>query len=189
MYKYISVDIETTGLDPSTCQIIEFAAVIDDFSTLKTKSIDELPSISFKIEHDLYKGQSYALWLNSGIFEEIINTNGVIVKEDQVIPLFSQFLDSFYGTDTINFTGKNFASFDLQFINKLANFSSLRRYHHRILDVGSLYFDPFKDKVLPDTKACIDRAGLEIPESNHRALDDAKIIIKLIREYYAKRNK
>ena len=40
--KYISIDIETTGLDPENCQILSIGAVIED--TLNQLPFEELPT-------------------------------------------------------------------------------------------------------------------------------------------------
>ena len=44
---YVSIDIETTGLDPESCQMLEIGAVWDDW----TKPIDELPSYRRLVVH------------------------------------------------------------------------------------------------------------------------------------------
>ena len=43
--KYISIDLETTGLSSETCEVIEFGAVLDDLTTLQP--IESLPKISY----------------------------------------------------------------------------------------------------------------------------------------------
>ena len=45
--KYLSLDIETTGLDPNIHQIIEIGAVLE-YSHLP---VDELPSFRILIKH------------------------------------------------------------------------------------------------------------------------------------------
>ena len=49
---YVSIDIETTGLDPDTCQILEIGAVWDDW----TKPIDQLPTYRRLVVHSEYRG-------------------------------------------------------------------------------------------------------------------------------------
>jgi hypothetical protein len=52
--RYLSIDIETTGLDPETCQVIEFSAVID---TIRPDAgpVDELPSFHAYLVRDSYR--------------------------------------------------------------------------------------------------------------------------------------
>lgn len=81
--------------------------------------------------------------------------------------------------DRFNVAGKNFASFDDRFLRKLPEFGKFFRYRHRVIDPTILFWDPLMDDKLPDTKLCMERAGLA-GEVAHNALDDAKIVVKLI---------
>ena len=55
--SYVSIDIETTGLDPETCQILEIGAVWDDW----TKPIDQLPVYHRLVYHKEYRGSGGCL--------------------------------------------------------------------------------------------------------------------------------
>ena len=57
--KYVSIDIETTGLDPETCQILQVGAVIEDTQNLLP--LEELPKFNCIVEHPAYTGSPYAL--------------------------------------------------------------------------------------------------------------------------------
>ena len=76
--------------------------------------------------------------------------------------------------------GKNFASFDLQFLNQLPGFRKFIRFKHRFLDPAMLWWDPDLDDGPPDTKTCMERAGLA-GEVAHTAIEDALVVVKLIR--------
>jgi DNA polymerase III epsilon subunit-like protein len=67
--KYVSIDLETTGLNPHLHQILEFGAVIDDLS--KPLNIDKLPRLHFYIDNGNITGDPYALTLNAGIIKTI----------------------------------------------------------------------------------------------------------------------
>ena len=67
--KYVSIDLETTGLDPENNDIIEFGAVIDDLRDMKP--VEELPRFHAYIVKDEYKGQPYALSMHPTIFRRI----------------------------------------------------------------------------------------------------------------------
>lgn len=82
--------------------------------------------------------------------------------------------------ERFNAAGKNFASFDDRFLRSdMPDFVQYFRYHCRVLDPAILYWKPLEDTKLPDTKTCMERAGLD-DEVAHTALEDAKVIIKLI---------
>ena len=81
--------------------------------------------------------------------------------------------------DRFNVAGKNFASFDDKFLRKLPEFGKFFRYRHRVIDPAMLFWNPLTDDKLPDTKTCMERAGLS-GEVAHNALDDARIVVKLI---------
>ena len=50
--KYVSIDIETTGLDPETCQTIQIGAGIED--TNNPLPIEDLPRFKCLVEHPQY---------------------------------------------------------------------------------------------------------------------------------------
>ena len=64
---YVSIDIETTGLDPETCQILEIGAVWDNW----TKPIDELPVYHRLVYHKEYRGSAYALAMNANLLRHL----------------------------------------------------------------------------------------------------------------------
>jgi DNA polymerase III epsilon subunit-like protein len=78
--KYISIDIETTGLDPKTCQILSIGAVIEDTNTLIP--FDELPKFHGVIKREHVSGSIFALNLNKDLIEEIKNNS--VAKTDEL---------------------------------------------------------------------------------------------------------
>jgi oligoribonuclease len=189
--KLISIDIETTGLDHSYCQTIEFGAVIDDLSDPKPYS--ELPQFHCYIDREgKYQGEPYALAMHAEIFRRIAKREEpyLYVKPFHLERKFSEFLvangavPNGHSLTEINVVGKNFAKFDLRFLeNDNFDKSMAFRMCHRNLDPGSLYFDPKVDRKPPDSKTCMKRAGLD-GEVAHTALEDAMMVVKLIRKYY-----
>jgi hypothetical protein len=82
--------------------------------------------------------------------------------------------------DKIVVAGKNYANFDLRFLEKLPGWSRIK-FDHRIIDVGNLYWEPKDDGPhLPDLSKCLKRAGLN-PLVSHNAIADAIQVIQLIR--------
>ena len=75
--------------------------------------------------------------------------------------------------------GKNFASFDRQFLKRLPDFEGMVRLHHRTLDPAMLFWQPGDEK-LPDSKTCYERAGMN-GKVAHTALEDAMAVVWLLR--------
>ena len=199
--KYISIDIETTGLDPEYCQVIEVGAIIDDLS--KNEDMYRLPMFQTYIMHDKIVGEPYALSMHSAIFKRMSKAKDMVLMTPSYDPIdkcvwmdndgYSYvYKDNFWIyflhwlqqndmiNDRINVAGKNFGSFDKQFLNKLPNWGSIgSRLRHRFLDPGMLYLQN-GDVCIPDTKTCMERAGIP-GDVEHTALGDAEVVIKLIR--------
>lgn len=194
MSKYVSVDIETTGLDPNKNQIIEFAAVIED--TENIKPIEELPYFSKLVLHKEYTWNSIAARMNQDIWKEIqeieeeqgkIFTMNRRSGDKWIIPdvlfiEFSYFLNAHLGQkQQIVAAGKNFGAFDLQFLKKLPDSEVV--FHHRFIDPAMLFMDFKKDLVPPSLSECLKRAGLD-NTVRHRAKGDALQVIQLLRTKY-----
>jgi len=177
MTKFCSIDIETTGLDPETCQILEIGAVIADTDGR------ELTTFHCYVKHDLYQGEAFALAMNSAILQKLDNPENLDVTE--VVSEFAWWLYHFWDSPKVLFAGKNFGSFDLQFLKKLPGFNRDIKYYHAFLDPGPLYFDPKIDTTIPNLAKCLKRAGIGSVVT-HTALEDAHLVKHLIQSYYSK---
>lgn len=183
--KYVSIDIETLGLQPGKCDIVEFGAVIDDFST----PIEELPRFHCYLTKpgNFYKGEVYAMYMHSktGIFERIAKRQEGFnyIPDDILDEVFSEWLlEEGYGEDEkVIVAGKNFSAFDLPFL-KTIGFGTKTRLHHRTLDPGSMWVDMLKDVTPPGLEECLKRAGIE-KTVQHTAVEDAIDVIKCIRAF------
>lgn len=180
MKPYLSIDLETTGLDPEYCQILEIGAVWETWD----KPISQLPCYRGLIKHQKYVGDAYALWLNHKLLKEIDDIKSE-PRHDIVYNLVIWLKDQcgWDGKSSITPAGKNFDSFDRQFLNRIPFFDTTIKLSHRSIDPAILYWDPRNDDKLPDTKECYKRVCLN-EEVAHNAVDDAKGVIRLIREYY-----
>ena len=67
--KYVSIDIETTGLDPNVNDIVELGAVIDDLS--KHEPLESLPTFHCYVVKDTYATDAYCAFLHQAIFDRI----------------------------------------------------------------------------------------------------------------------
>jgi DNA polymerase III epsilon subunit-like protein len=193
MMRYVSIDIETTGLDPERCQILEIGAVIDDLAD--PKPLEELPRWVCTIGHQEIQGEPYALAMNAAILTRIflMESPGVFLHPNSVAKEFRAWLREHgyilhdtTGQVSIVAAGKNFAAFDRRFLNRLPNWRQKIRVHHRCLDPVTLYTRP-NDDVPPDTAECLRRAGIDAPVT-HNALDDALLVVRLLRAKLCREN-
>ena len=186
--KYVSIDLETTGLDPDTCDIVEFGAVIED--TNNQLPLSELPTFHTYIlppKWGFYRGEPYALSMHPTIFRRIATKEeGYRYEEPSslggsfTVWLMQQGVIGFSG-ERVSVAGKNFDSFDRNFLNKLPNFSQLVSLHHRSIDPAILYWHPHEDDKLPGLELCLKRAGIDKPVT-HNAVEDALLVVELVRK-------
>jgi oligoribonuclease (3'-5' exoribonuclease) len=178
--KYCSIDIETTGIDEETCDIIEIGVVLDDLKN--PKPLDQLATYHTYVlpEGRGYVGEPFALSMHGEIFERIssLDPDYTYLEANEVGESLSDFFADYFEYKILA-AGKNFGSFDLQFLKKLPEFNNWVTFHHRSLDPSMLYIDLAEDLEPPGLKKCLERA--EIGEIAHTALEDALDVVKLIR--------
>lgn len=179
--KYACIDIETTGLDRDQCQILELAVVLRDTENME-QPLEESLSFRTYIRHDWYEGEPYAIALNARIFKALADyDNGkevdamVYTEEEAVKSLYEFFGCNGYtpnSNDKISFiaAGKNFGSFDLQFLQRMYGWEDHFRVRSRSLDPAMLWLRE-DDNVPPSLKECLYRAGIS-KEISHHALED-----------------
>lgn len=186
--RYVSIDIETTGLSPDASDIIEFGAVVEDTNVVD-KSIDELPFFHayvlppFREQYGrhVYVGDPYAISMHGDIFKRIATqADGYrYLQTHELGSAFRTFLEEQKLGLPLLAAGKNFASFDKIFLERLPEFTNYVCFNHRSLDPTILYLQ--KDDISPpSSKVCMERAGIK-GDVVHTALEDAKIVIKLFR--------
>lgn len=198
MNAYLSIDIETTGLDSDHHDILELGIVYDDLS----QPWQELPRFECLIEQPYHiTGDPFALALNQGILWELAgrNRDGSEIEEGQIptappiLPadlvsgMVSEWLwdvtditPSEWGKLTV--AGKNYANFDSKFLSRNLNgWDELIPVHHRVIDPGNLYWDFIEDGIkLPSMEKCFERAGIQ-KNVGHRAVEDALDVVRLVR--------
>jgi DNA polymerase III epsilon subunit-like protein len=106
---YISIDTESTGLNPETCQLLSFGAIVED--TKKKLPFDQIPKFHCAIlrgERDIIQGELFALNMNKALIGEITSyaiaknqeeknaliqkTGMLFLKEEEVVKAFFHFL-------------------------------------------------------------------------------------------------
>lgn len=210
--RYLSIDIETTGINPDFCDIIEFGAIIED--TENQKSYELAPKFHRYLKPprpEGYRGETYAINMHAetGIWKEINRIemlqaegerNGGLMGQDAedikklIAPrkLLHEFtcwlIDNGYeniskerGRAKVNLgnvtvAGKCFFAFDWNFLKPLFG----GRICRRCIDPAILWWEPTIDEKLPDTGACLRRAGIGSTEV-HTSLGDAWDVIRLVR--------
>jgi oligoribonuclease (3'-5' exoribonuclease) len=184
--RYASIDLETLGLDPDYCDVVEFGCVLDDLNELKP--LQELPQFHCYVTkpRDRYQGEVYAMYMHSKskIFERIAKREEgySYIPHDLVDEVFSEWLDEQGWEGKLVVAGKNFSAFDMRFLRRMG-FGTHTKLHHRTLDPGSMYFNPKIDEVPPGLEDCLKRAGTE-KSVDHTAVEDAMDVIRCIRAKY-----
>ncbi len=184
--RYVSIDIETTGLDPRWHSIIEFAAVLED--TEYAAPFSELPIFhALLVPHTSTNWELQAMQMHakSGLIDGLADPSGTPEEIKIITPDTSGLIDYFGNwlrenkiQKTFTVAGKNFSGFDLQFLLK-ENLRWGSLFHHRVLDPGSMFVEP-GDTTVPNLSTCRDRAGIDNTVT-HTAVDDAFSVIECIR--------
>ena len=202
----LAIDIETTGLDPETHQILEFGAVLEDTNNLL--SYQKIPKINLIIERSELSGSVFALDMNKRIIEILKNYSVLewqsqervkmqsefnIIKEHELVGVFDIWMhESIESTQAwkkkheyrLNVAGKNYTSFDNKFLQKLHDWKGTSRsFNRRIIDPSVLYVDWINDKELPSLDECLKRADIKKSVS-HKAVEDAWDVIQVLRKKY-----
>lgn len=189
--KYLSLDLETTGLDPQKDQILMVGAVVEDTEHAEVL-VEKLPTFGCYVKHDRYEGDAFAIGMNGWIFDIISGR----VKNKNEYPIYNGSCDQFdndawahnlnlflnkYFPSVNNkwpkivLTGKNVAKFDYHFLPE----SLQSRFHHRMIDPGSCFIDWSKD--LPPSLDNLKKDLSIEGEITHDAIEDARDVIRVLR--------
>lgn len=206
--RYVSLDVETTGLDSGNDQILEFAAVFDDLEN--REDIERLPVFHCYVKHARVVGNAFAINMNAyaiGVIAgkvkaEFRGKPAKIVRAENVTQEFYNFITT-VGMDEsvgnrlcekdyttrealerggrykLNVAGKN-PAFDLGFLTKLEGWDERFKVAHRVIDPAVMYMRA-GDKTVPSLQECLERAGIQ-REVKHTAAADAYDVIDLIRD-------
>ena len=206
--KYLSIDIETSGLDVEKCSITTIGIILED--TEKQLSFNDIPKLHLALIHNGIYFEPVAAEINKDYIKtlsSIIKNNGIPdddtdliwVTSNEVINKIKDFLkknnfklssrscsfqsdyEEFYYK--INVAGKNFMSFDKLFLDKIPYWKQCIEINRRVLDPAQFYINWTKDNELPNLSTCKQRAGLDSNVS-HNAIEDAWDVIMLLRKQY-----
>lgn len=172
-YKYVILDLETTGLDPSVDEILELGAIIVD------SELNEIARYSSIVVPDI---QSLALQYMSDFVRDMHTKNGLL---DNIKALRSSQNESYLPSVELEFIqflaknnckpgeivliGKNVGRFDRKFIKQ--DMPALEWVlSHRCMELG--------DVVRFMNEFCGVDVTSEKKESNHRAMDDCVLALE-----------
>lgn len=209
--KFVSVDIETTGLNELDSVILsvgisfhpDMETPLEEIWEQHTGELLIIPSGPFPT--DLYCANLHSrLFADMAQAEEALRTNDVrdgwepllhkdaMKKINNRTKLFRK--ACFVGTaqeelgrwllplGTRNLAAKNGGSFDLRHLwRHFPDVMESIRFRHRVLDPGPMFAVP-TDKEVPDLKECLKRAGLGKPTNHHSAAADAFDVLRLVRK-------
>lgn len=172
--RYISIDIETAGLDPKSDVLLEIGAVAMDGPT-------ELGSIRILLPRDRYNVTPFIMKMHAKLFEDLHAALGTLGK-DMVCychgdegAVFAEWCRSLGWGGKILVAGKNFFAFDYLWLKGLRGFPQVSA---RYLDPGSMYLRA-GDTMPPSLAECCERAGVELID-HHSAVADARTVARLI---------
>jgi len=172
---YVALDIETTGLDTQTCQVLEIAMVVD----VQGLSVRDCPVFHAIIRPEgLIVGEPYALAMNSRVLGLIADGKGH--EWDGVVDDIQSWLTALVGHGmTATLLGKNVGSFDIQVMRRYPHWPS-KFFSYHSLDVGSLYATP---EGIKSQKQLMREFGqdFDFPGNEHEAVYDARCSLALAR--------
>lgn len=174
---FVSVDLETTGLNPDTCDIVEFAAQV--YSTQAATPVETWPFLHCYMDQEEWRGETYALSMHAEAFHRIAaHEPGYLYIDPQALgETFQRFLTGQNILGKVTVAGKNFGAFDLQFLRRFPYIMG-DMFHHRSLDPAMMFFQQ-DDTEISTLQMCLNRAGLDT-KVQHTALEDARDVAKLI---------
>lgn len=185
----VSFDLETLGLDPATCDVLQLAMVLE--STKESRPVEELPFFVGYVAAKNYRGEPFAMSMHAPVLHRIatgtsprhvfgrdIPPNGAVHVASDLTGLCAAadaWLDEHFGRARVTAAGKNLGRFDFRFLPD--RFTS--RFHHRLIDPGSVFVDWSEDH-LPSLDELMMRLGVGTPVQ-HDALDDARDVVRVLR--------
>jgi len=195
--KYLSIDIEATGL-AENCQIIEFAMI--PFDT-QLKRLEESLARTMYIHCPSFEDLKDSLdpWVREHN-EKIIrkaHSEGLMLSEFK--EYLRKYLESpevraYFGNQKIVLFGKSMTAIDLPFLNRDLGWDFMRKYfHHRNLDLSGIGYALIDLGFLPmgmDSGTNL-MNYLGMGDVAHTALEDARntaiMYLKLLDKFEAKK--
>ena len=210
--KYVSIDIESTGVNVHEDEVLEFSAIFEDSKNLKTYS--EIFKFTRILLYQRIAGSPFALDLNKDIiqiigahneyptkpevwkslldkrFPEKNNLNYGVCYPKNLGHAFSEGLKPLLEEDdikkdhlTFNVAGKNIGGFDALILSRLPNWNDKVRFRRRFVDPTTPFIDWENDLIAPNLSICKTRSNLS-EVITHNSLEDAWDVIEVMRTQY-----
>lgn len=188
--RYIALDIETTGLDPVRDQILEIGAVIEDTEADSLPPVAALPCFHAVLHHPRLEGSEVALGMNLGWYRQV--SRDMRYNPTQAAGNLADWVRKYFPGERPQVAGANVGAFDLAFLRNLFSKPSRipipadwvdRHLHYRTIEVGSVGCDWTRGGSQGLGALVKERLGHAggVP---HRALDDARLTIEVLRTTY-----
>jgi oligoribonuclease (3'-5' exoribonuclease) len=177
--KYLSIDIESTGLDQD-CHMIEFAMVPFD----SEKGLEETLAREYLITCPSFDSLRPKLnsWVAENMSELIMRAHSSGMPLASFKSQFTEYLESsevksYFGDDPIVIFGKSLNAIDLPFLNRDLGWEFMRKYFsHRTCDLSCIGYALVDLGTLPI--GCEGGSSLmnyfNMGDVAHTALEDAK---------------
>jgi oligoribonuclease (3'-5' exoribonuclease) len=176
---YISIDIETTGLDTERHQVLEIGAVYNQ------QGVDVMDCQCFQVLVDPGEivGTPYALNMNARITARLAKGEGdpPIVAMRKLMVWVAGIKDRL-GIERFHLIGKGIGKFDYQFLKRIPGWEE-SYFSHRHLEVGSIFSTPEGISGQSDLLSAV-AAEAKIEGSPHEALYDARVSLELARRFW-----
>ena len=160
---FLFLDLETTGLDPSACSIIEVAVKAVTMDSTKLVHLDGFQYIVQSDSKTLWEPDALEFHQKNGLYEASRKSNHSTIYVRERLELFVQELS--YQSCGIHLAG-NTIHFDLGFL-KAHWPETLTHLHYRVVDVSSF-------KVVGKALGLLEQ---EKVGKTHRAMDDVEASI------------
>ncbi|HRW21236.1 MAG TPA: hypothetical protein P5509_04630 [Bacteroidales bacterium] len=165
--------------------------ILAELGTIKDSTQKEIFRKKHNIIHpnDVAPHLYYFLYLNGMI--PGMDSNGALLGggyaqtwNGQMVPM----INNATKPAKIYVAGKNFASFDAPFLQKLPRFNDVIQFGHRMIDPAMAFINWTEDEQPPSLSECKKRAGLENNiEVSYNALEDAWDVIQVLRTKYSQK--
>lgn len=187
--QYFSLDIETTGLDPVNCDVLQVAIVRDEINGTEQPPVNDLPYFEAIIHHNTLLGEPYALAMNAELIRAISHgtpsSKYTISYHGRDVPMVQdpeamadralQWLSKFPRPWIV--AGKNVAGFDLKFLPEVL----AKAFFYRTIDAGSVALGARPDYWHQGSPPGLASLEKENPHP-HDALEDARSVVRVLRE-------
>ena len=151
--KYVSIDIETTGLDPERNDILSVGLIIED--TENKLSFEEIPKLHIAIKHQEVTGSLFAINMNKELIGEISRYQSAKTQDEK--------------NDLVNHTG-------IQFLDKDDVVESIFAFFHinGITSINSNESNPMKNvngKMIPMLTSKMKPVSITVAGKNFGTFD------------------